>query len=65
MYWGITPVLLMDVFDTETMMFLVEKTLMERGFVKKGDLVIVTGGLPIAARGESNFIKIHRCEGKF
>jgi len=62
--WGITPILLMDVHDTETMMKLVEKTLMGHGLVKKGDLVIVTGGLPIAARGESNFIKIHRCEGK-
>jgi len=65
LYWGITPILLTDVTDTETMMYLVEKTLMEKGFIKKGDLVIVTGGLPIAARGESNFIKIHKCEGKF
>ena len=65
LYWGITPILLTDVKDTETMMYLVEKTLMEKDFVKKGDLVIVTGGLPIAARGESNFMKIHRCEGKF
>ena len=65
LYWGITPILLTDVTDTETMMYLVEKTLMEKGFIKKGDLVIVTGGLPIAARGESNFMKIHRCEGKF
>ena len=62
--WGITPILLMDVHDTETMMKLVEKTLMGHGLIKKSDLVIVTGGLPIAARGESNFIKIHRCEGK-
>ena len=65
LYWEITPILLTDVTDTETMMYLVEKTLMEKGFIKKGDLVIVTGGLPIAARGESNFMKIHKCEGKF
>lgn len=65
LYWGITPILLTDVTDTETMMYLVEKTLMEKELIKKGDLVIVTGGLPIAARGESNFMKIHRCEGKF
>ena len=62
--WGITPILLMDVHDTETMMKLVEKTLTSHNLVKKGDLVIVTGGLPIAERGESNFIKIHRCEGR-
>ncbi|MBI3590186.1 MAG: pyruvate kinase [Candidatus Melainabacteria bacterium] len=63
--WGITPILLMDVHDTETMMNLVEKTLLEHGLIKKGEIVIVTGGLPIAARGESNFVKIHKCEGKF
>ena len=65
LWWGITPVLMIDVFDTETMMKLVEKTLVENKMVKIGDIVIVTGGLPIAARGESNFIKIHKCEGKF
>ena len=59
--WGITPILLMDVHNTETMMNLVEKTLIEHKLIKKGDIIIVTGGLPIAARGESNFIKIHRC----
>lgn len=63
--WGTTPILLVDVYDTETMMNLVEKTLIEHKLVKHGDIVIVTGGLPIAARGESNFIKIHKCEGKY
>ena len=63
--WGITPLLLVDVYDTETMMKLVEKTLIKNKLVKKGGLIIVTGGLPIAARGETNFIKIHRCEGKY
>lgn len=63
--WGITPLLLVDVYDTETMMKLVEKTLIQNKLVKKGDIVIVTGGLPIAARGETNFVKIHRCEGKY
>ncbi len=65
LWWGITPILMMDISDTETMMKLVEKTLIENEIVKHGDIVIVTGGLPIAARGESNFVKIHRCEGKY
>ena len=63
--WGITPILLMDVYNTEEMMKLVEKTLVKNKLVKKGDIVIVTGGLPIAARGESNFIKIHKCKGQY
>ncbi len=65
LYWGITPLLMTDVSDTETMMKLVEKALSDNDLVKKDDIIIVTGGLPISARGESNFMKIHRCEGKF
>lgn len=64
LFWGITPLLLTDVFDTEAMMDLVEKSLLAKNVVKPGDSIIVTGGLPIAARGESNFVKIHMCEGK-
>jgi pyruvate kinase len=64
LFWGITPLLLTDVFDTEAMMDLVEKSLLEKNVVHPGDLIIVTGGLPIADRGESNFVKIHKCEGK-
>ncbi len=51
LFWGITPLLLTDVFDTETMMDLVETSLLEKNVVKPGDYIIVTGGLPIAARG--------------
>ncbi len=61
LFWGITPLLMVDVCDTETMMNMVEKALIENNVVQKGDLIIVTGGLPISARGESNFIKIHSC----
>lgn len=64
LFWGITPLLLTDVYDTEAMMDLVEKSLLEKEVVKPGDSIIVTGGLPIAARGESNFVKIHKCVGK-
>lgn len=64
LFWGITPLLLTDVYDTEAMMNLVEKSLLEKNVVAPGDSIIVTGGLPIAARGESNFVKIHKCEGK-
>ena len=41
--WGIAPILLVDVYDTEEMMKLVEKTLISHKLVKAGDIVIVTG----------------------
>lgn len=65
LYWGITPIKLMEVTKTDDMMMVVEKELVENKLVKKGDIVIITGGMPISDRGETNFIKIHRCEGKY
>lgn len=59
--WGIIPVVLTEVSDTESMMEFVGKKLLEENLVKKGETIVITGGMPIAARGESNFIKVHRC----
>lgn len=65
LYWGITPVLLHDIDNTEEMMKLVEKTLIEQGIVSMGDIIIITAGMPIADRGDTNFVKIHKCAGKY
>ncbi len=35
--------------------------LVRLGKVKKGDSCVITGGMPIPVRGETNFIKIHTC----
>ena len=39
-------------------MALVEDTLLKKGFVQAKDKLIITGGLPIAARGPANFVKL-------
>jgi pyruvate kinase len=58
LYWGVTPVL------TETMDRLdeLEKHLQllmrERGYVRRGDLVVFTGGHPIYRYGPTNFLKV-------
>lgn len=65
LYWGITPLFMMEVNKTEEMMKVVEKAMLENGVVRKGDTIVITGGMPIAERGPSNFLKIHKCEGKY
>ncbi|MBI1857694.1 MAG: pyruvate kinase [Candidatus Melainabacteria bacterium] len=65
LYWGITPLFLTEVSDTEAMMGIVEKALLDAKMVELGDTVVITAGMPIAARGDTNFIKIHKCEGLF
>lgn len=56
--WGTTPVMLTEVSDSESTLALVEETLLKRNYVTAGDNIIITGGLPIAARGPANFVKL-------
>lgn len=56
--WGVVPLMLTEVRDSEGTLALVEETLTRLGFVFPGDSMIITGGLPIAARGPANFVKL-------
>lgn len=56
--WGVYPLMLTEASDSETTLALVEKTLLEKGLVHPGENLIITGGLPIAARGPANFVKL-------
>jgi pyruvate kinase len=56
--WGTTPLMLTEVSDSESTLALVEDTLLKRGLVSPKDNIIITGGLPIAARGPANFVKL-------
>lgn len=56
--WGVTPLMLTEVSDSESTLAMVEDTLLSKGMAAPGDNVIITGGLPIAARGPANFVKL-------
>lgn len=56
--WGTTPLMLTEVSDSESTLALVEETLLKRGLVMPKDNIVITGGLPIAARGAANFVKL-------
>ncbi len=56
--WGTTPLMLTEVSDSESTLSMVEETLLKRGIVSPKDNIIITGGLPIAARGAANFVKL-------
>lgn len=56
--WGTQPVMLTEVSDSESTLALVEDTLLDKGIVSPGDSIVITGGLPIAARGPANFVKL-------
>jgi pyruvate kinase len=56
--WGTTPVMLTEVSDSESTLAMVEETLLKQNLVKPLDNIIISGGLPIAARGPANFVKL-------
>ena len=60
MVWGVQPIQVPEYGNTDEMLKLVRKTLLDRGLAEKDDLVVVTGGLPIGGGGKTNFLKVHR-----
>jgi pyruvate kinase len=58
LFWGMQPLMLTEASDSEATLAMVEKTLLEKKFVKPGENLVITGGLPIAARGPANFVKL-------
>lgn len=57
-YWGVhcTNVGVME--DTDQQIHEVERKLLASGF-RKGDLVVITMGIPIETRGSTNLMKVH------
>lgn len=58
LFWGVrcTEVGIME--NTDQQIFEVEKILLASGF-HKGDLVVITMGIPIETRGSTNLLKVH------
>lgn len=63
MVWGVRPFFFNEVEHTTKTFVNLEEKLLKQGLVEKNETIIVSGGLPIAARQESNFIKFHKCDG--
>ena len=58
--WGIKTVLLPEIrYELMEIIINAEKLLITKGVVKKGDLVVVSAGLPTAVSGATNIMKIH------
>jgi pyruvate kinase len=58
LYWGVSPLLVDFAGSTEDLFHCVETELLSRRLASSGDSVVVLGGLPLAAKGTTNFLKI-------
>jgi pyruvate kinase len=60
LYWGVRPLVVPFQPTTEAMIRFLDRELIGRRFVRPGDVLAVVGSVPIAARGRTNFVQIHR-----
>lgn len=62
LYWGVMPVHMSRVQSTDRMVEGAANRLQEMGVVRHGDVIAVIAGTPIARRGTTNLLKVHRIE---
>ncbi len=60
--WGVTPILSPYVDRLDDLGVAVQTALISQGYARHGDQVVMTGGHPIAAHGQTNFVKVIRLE---
>jgi len=58
--WGVIPALVPEQRSTDDALSTMEDTVLELGLAERGELIVVTGGLPLGGDGRTNFIKVHR-----
>lgn len=57
---GVLGVLNNIFYDTDTAFSEIGKYLVKEGFVKEGDLILITGGIPVSQMLPTNTLKVHR-----
>lgn len=57
--WGVTPVLSELAKTTDEMFDIAIDGALKSGIVKKGELVVITAGLPVAEAGTTNLLRVH------
>lgn len=56
--WGVKPLLIEKEEDADALFSSAAKAAEEAGLVKKGDVVVVTAGLPLGVEGKTNMIRV-------
>ncbi|HEY3398637.1 MAG TPA: pyruvate kinase [Armatimonadota bacterium] len=58
LYWGVRPVLIAPVQDTDEMIINVTRTMKAMGVVKPGDVIVITAGTPVGQAGGTDTVKL-------
>jgi len=60
--WGIESFRAIDPLNVDIMFQVAAKSALRTGIAKRGELVIITAGIPMGKRGSTNLIKVHQVE---
>ena len=60
--WGIEPHLATEPSNVDIMFQEAAQLALQNGIAKRGELVIITAGIPMGTRGSTNVVKVHRVE---
>lgn len=58
--WGVSPLLTRIYNTTDEMIEASVQASLDAGLIRKGDTVILTGGIPVGIGGTTNFLKVHQ-----
>ena len=57
--WGVVPLLTKEETDTTTLFNQAIDMALTGGYIKEGDLVVLTAGIPVGYSGTTNMLKVH------
>jgi len=59
MVWGVHPILIKETEGTDALMDESINSALEVGYINKGELIVLTAGVPSGSGGETNLLKVH------
>ncbi len=57
--WGVSPLLSPPMKNTDEMFEAAIKVSLKAGYVQKGDVVVITAGIPVGVAGTTNLLRVH------
>jgi len=60
LWWGVWSYRISMQGSTEELIAVVDLRLQDDQLIQRGERVVIMGGLPVASRARTNFVKLHR-----
>jgi len=62
LHWGVRPIVIAQLSSVEEQFATGARLAKELGIAKPGDLIVITGGIPVGVAGSTNLLKVERVQ---